>query len=195
MGVFSGRKVYTLVFDFGCGEDGINTTVPSPMTVLSISTVSFFMEFRANNCCLLLPVVHPPCVDSVVSAPCQSIWSQNLTPGVPSNAIAHSQSFLDSTGIHLILIKMTLCWLWDCHSSSYRSMADKQTKQWRKITYTLHLPWGGHFHKWKQMNTDLTFLWWKGTDQNSKMIVAIFLLPAEKMLKPDTTAEEQWFFM
>lgn len=152
-------------------------------------------RYISNNCSLLLPVVHPPCVDSVVSAPCQSIWSQNLTPGVPSNAIAHSQIFVVSAGIHLILIRMTLCWLWNCHSSSYRSMAAMRAKQRKKITYTLHLPWGGHFHKWKQVNTVLTFLWWQGMDQNSKMIVAIFLLPAEKLLKPDTIAEEEWIFM
>lgn len=32
-------------------------------------------------------------------------------------------------------------------------------------------------------------------DQNSKMIVAIFLLPAEKVLKPDTIVEDHWIFM
>lgn len=73
-------------------------------------------------------VVCPPRAEGVISSPWQSIQCQNLTSGVPSHVIAHSQSFLDSAGIHLSLIKMTLCRPWDAYSSTCRSIAAIQDK-------------------------------------------------------------------
>lgn len=78
-----------------------------------------FTAYISDYYSLLLPAwkfVQPPCAEGVVSAPYQSIWSQNLPSGVLSNVISHSQIFLDSAGILLILMKMTLCQLWDYHS-------------------------------------------------------------------------------